>query len=56
MCANNKQSLEITFSHLSLKYPTLAIWLAEEPSIIIPILNEVAYEVTLELFPDYQKI
>ena len=53
MCANNKQSLEITFVHLSLKYPTLAIWLAEEPSLILPILNEVCFEVTLELFPDY---
>lgn len=31
MCGNNKQSLEVTFGHLSSKYPTLAIWLAEEP-------------------------
>ena len=31
MCANNKQSLEITYTHLTSKYPTLAIWLAEDP-------------------------
>ncbi len=56
MCANNKQSLEITFTHLSGKYPTIAIWLAEEPSLMLPVLNEVALEVTLELFPDYYLI
>lgn len=56
MCSNNKQSLEITFQHLSFKYPFLAIWLAEEPSLMLPILNEVALEVTLELFSDYQLI
>lgn len=53
MCSNNKQSLEITFTHLSSRYPTIAIWLAEEPSLMLPILNEVSLEVTLELFPDY---
>lgn len=56
MCEANKQSLEITFVHLSEKYPTLAIWLAEEPKLILPILNTVCYEVTLELFPDYSQI
>jgi DNA replication licensing factor MCM2 len=56
MCANNKQSLEITFIHLSQRYPFLAIWLAEEPSLMLPILNEVALEVTLELFADYHLI
>ena len=56
MCSNNKQSLEITFIHLSVKYPFLAIWLAEEPSLMLPILNEVALEVTLELFTDYHMI
>lgn len=56
MCANNRQSLEITFTHLSGKYPTIAIWLAEEPSLMLPVLNEVAFEVTLELFPDYYLI
>lgn len=56
MCANNKQSLEITFNHLSEKYPFLAIWLAEEPMLMLPVLNEVAFEVTTELFADYHLI
>ncbi len=56
MCEANKQSLEITFVHLSDRYPTLAIWLAEEPTLILPILHEVCYEVTLELFSEYHLI
>jgi DNA replicative helicase MCM subunit Mcm2 (Cdc46/Mcm family) len=34
----------------------LAIWLAEEPSLILPVLNEVCHEVTSELFSDYHLI
>ena len=56
MCTNNKQSLEVTFIHLSQKYPTLAIWLAEEPSLILPILNEVGLDITLEIYPEYANI
>jgi DNA replication licensing factor MCM2 len=51
MCTNNKQSLEVTFLHLSQKYPTLAIWLAEEPTLVLPLLNDVAYDITLEMYP-----
>lgn len=53
MCENNQQSLEVTFLHLSQKFPTLAIWLAEEPTLILPILNEVAFDITLEVYPNY---
>ena len=56
MCANNRQTLEVTFTHLSAKYPTLAIWLAEEPSLVLPVLHAVALEVSLELFHEYDKI
>ncbi len=56
MCANNKRSLEVTFTHMSQKNPTLAIWIAEEPNLILPILNEVAFDVTQELFPSYSDI
>lgn len=56
MCTNNKQSLDITFQHLSLKYPTLAVWLAEEPTLILPILNEVGMDITYELYPEYTHI
>lgn len=56
MCTHNRQSLEVTFLHLSQKFPTLAIWLAEEPSLILPILNEVAFELVNEVYPQYYKI
>lgn len=56
MCNNNKQSLEVTFIHLSQKYPTLAIWLAEEPSWILPIFNEVGFDIVHEVYPSYHKI
>jgi DNA replication licensing factor MCM2 len=48
--------LEVTFLHLSIKYPTLAIWLAEEPSLILPILNEVARDLVNEVYPVYYRI
>lgn len=56
MCSNNKQSLEVTYSHLSLKIPTLAIWVAECPSLTLPIFNEVAFELVTEVFPAYENI
>ena len=53
MCSSNKQSLEVTYTHLTNKFPTLAIWVAEDPVDVIPILNIVAYDITMELFPNY---
>jgi DNA replication licensing factor MCM2 len=56
MCSNNKQSLEVNYSHLSLKIPTLAIWVAECPALTLPIFNEVAFELVTEVFPAYEGI
>jgi DNA replication licensing factor MCM2 len=56
MCTNNKQSLEVTYGHLTQKSPTLALWLAEHPATIIPILNEEATYIVNELFPSYANI
>jgi len=56
MCQQNKQSIEVNFVHISNKQPSLAIWLAEEPSSMLPILNEVAADIVSEVFPDYSKI
>ena len=42
--------------HISNKQPSLAIWLAEEPSSMLPILNEVAADIVAEVYPDYSKI
>lgn len=56
MCRNNKQSLEVFFPDLSNELPNLAIWLAEEPNLMLETLNEVAFEIVCELYPDYSKI
>jgi DNA replication licensing factor MCM2 len=56
MCQRNKQSFEINFTDLSSKQPTLAIWLAEEPSRMFPILNQVASDIVAEIFPEYNLI
>jgi DNA replication licensing factor MCM2 len=33
--------------------PTLAIWLAEEPALMLPILDNVAKDLVSEVYPDY---
>ena len=53
MCRQNKQSFEVKFTDLASKQPTLAIWLAEEPTHMLPILNTVASEIVYEIYPDY---
>lgn len=47
MCTNNLQSLYIIYNEFSRDFPTLAIWLAEEPSYMLPILDQVAMDVLL---------
>lgn len=56
MCQNNKQSIEVNFVHISNKLPGIAIWIAEEPAKMIPILNDVAADIVAEVYPDYGKI
>lgn len=56
MCQNNLCSLQVMFNDFSHKYPTLAIWLAEEPALMLPILNEVASDVIGDAYPDYHKM
>ena len=56
MCTANKQSLELTYTHLSQKMPSLAIWVAEVPNLILPVFNEVAHELVNEVFPNYDQI
>jgi len=36
--------------------PTLAIWIAEAPAAVLPILNQVAFELVTEVFPQYEQI
>jgi len=56
MCQNNRQSIEVNFTHLSEKQPTLAIWMAEEPASMLPVLNEVAADIVAEIYPNYHNI
>ena len=56
MCQNNKRSFEVNFVHISNRLPNIAIWLAEEPAKMIPILNDVAADTVAEIFPEYFKI
>ena len=51
MCTMNKQSMQLVYKHFSDIYPNLAIWLAEEPSLMLPILNETLMDTLLHLYP-----
>lgn len=53
MCADNRQSLEVSYMHLSQDQATLAIWLADIPKTMLKIFDEVAKGVVLSKFPDY---
>ena len=53
MCQHNKQSFQIDFRDLATKAPTLGIWLAEEPALVIPMFNMVAIDLVSEMYPDY---
>ncbi len=56
MCANNQQSLEVSFLHLSEASPQLAIYLADAPSDLFELLNQVATKYTFSLFTSYSQI
>ena len=56
MCAANKQSLEVSYVDFMHFAPTPAVWVAERPKQLIPILEEVAMAVVLREFPDYKAI
>ncbi|CAG9318679.1 MCM2 [Blepharisma stoltei] len=56
MCSDNKQSLEINYDHISKVNPTLALWIADEPQIILPLLNEIAFEMVKKQFQEYSNI
>ena len=56
MCAANKQSLEVSFLHLSHEEGQLAGWLADVPRSILPLMNDVASALTFAQFPDYDTV
>jgi DNA replication licensing factor MCM2 len=52
----NAESLEVCWDHLSESKPTLAYFLVNVPSEILPIFDAVALEVALYHYPDYERI
>lgn len=52
----NAESLEVSFDHLSSTKATLAFWLANTPTEMLKIFDQVAMEVTLLHYPDYERI
>ncbi len=56
MVKRNKQSLVVEFSHITSTDPTLSIYLAEEPTEILKIFNDVAYAFMVKLQPNYAHI
>eukprot|EP00743_Colponemidia_sp_Colp-15_P001012 GILK01001118.1.p1 GENE.GILK01001118.1~~GILK01001118.1.p1 ORF type:complete len:891 (+),score=144.69 GILK01001118.1:49-2721(+) len=56
MCADNRQSLEISYTHLTQKVPILAIWVADAPAELLKLFDEVAWRVVLEAFENYDQV
>lgn len=56
MCAANKSALELDFTHLMNKEPTLALWIEDAPKDMLDVLNEAATRHTFRLFPSYHTI
>lgn len=56
MCKDNKCSFELVFTELTQRYPSIALWLAEEPQKMLPILNQTVADLVTEIYPDYMNI
>lgn len=56
MAAHNGQSLIVSFKHLSISEPTIGIWLADAPTLILEVFNEAATNVTFSIFKEYKRI
>ena len=54
--AGNKQSLEVSYMHLSAALPILAVWTADVPKQMLEIYDRVVKEVALEMFAEYADI
>lgn len=56
MCSQNEKSLEVNFNHLAEANQQISIWLIGYPRKVIPILDNVAFSLTCEIFPSYKQI
>ncbi len=55
-CADNKQSLEVSYLHLSHFEPVLAIWVADAPAQVLPIFHAAARAEVHKRFRAYDAI
>ena len=56
MCAANRQSLEVSYTHLCVMMPTVAVWVADAPRAVLDVLHGAATDVALAEFPEYGSI
>ncbi|KAJ1621501.1 MCM-domain-containing protein [Pavlovales sp. CCMP2436] len=56
MCSHNRESLEVSYRHLSAHAPILAIWLADCPSAMLPLFDEEAMRFVCHYFNEYRRI
>ena len=56
MVIENKQSIVISFNHLKIALPTIAMWIGLHPSIILPELNMIAYGIACRNYPSFKLI
>ncbi len=52
----NSESIEVSFLHLADAKPILAYFLANSPASMLPIFDEIAFEVVLLYYPSYDRI
>ena len=56
ICSHNRNSLEVSYLHLSESSPTLAIWVADCPAVVLSNFNLSARTVAEELFPTNRSV
>jgi DNA replication licensing factor MCM2 len=56
MCADNKQSLDVSYLNMTQAVPLLAVWVADAPREMLSLMNQVAKDKVLQMYPDYEGI
>jgi len=56
MCNNNRQSLEVEYLQLAKSDALLATWIADAPTVMLELFDEVALTEVLKLYPSYGDI
>jgi DNA replicative helicase MCM subunit Mcm2 (Cdc46/Mcm family) len=54
MVIDNLKSIEISFDHLKIALPTIAMWVGLHPSLILPELNLIAYSIACKNYPSFK--